>query len=69
VARAFIAAAGSFSKALGGDLGHYAAKRVTNWLEQLRTVRERKVTIVVQTRRSARRSSSRVTSRRKPSTV
>jgi hypothetical protein len=27
--QAFIAAAGSFSKALGGDLGHYAAERVT----------------------------------------
>lgn len=48
VAQAFIASAGSFGKAFGGDLGHYAAKRVTDWLEQLKTKRERKVTVVVQ---------------------
>jgi hypothetical protein len=48
VAQAFITSAGSFGKAFGGDLGHYAAKRVTDWLEQLKTKRERKVTVVVQ---------------------
>jgi hypothetical protein len=50
VAAAFLAAAGSFGKKLGGGLGDYAAKRVTDWFEQLRRARERKMTTVIQDR-------------------
>jgi hypothetical protein len=48
VARAFILGAGNFGKTFGGDLGHYEAKRVTEWLERLRHVRGRNVTVVAQ---------------------
>lgn len=44
----FLNATGSFGKAFGDDLGHYAGKRVKEWLEQLRHARGRKVTTIIQ---------------------
>ena len=48
VARAYLSAAASFGKALGDELGHFAGKRIQDWLQQLREARQRKVAILIQ---------------------